>query len=149
MRKKVVALAADHAGYALKEQLQTWLAGRGYAVHDCGARELRPGDDYPAYAARAAEAVRNVPQVPVVFVCGSGAGIAMAANRYPWMRVVQATDPAVVRMSRQDEDANGLALSSRRLTLPQAKRLVETFLKTPASSAGRHRRRQAQLKKLP
>lgn len=149
MPKKVVALAADHAGFALKEQLQQWLQRRGYAVHDCGAHELVPNDDYPTYAARAAEAVRRIPAVSVIFVCGSGGGIAMAANRYPWMRVVQATDPAVVRMARQDEDANGLSLASRRLTLPQAKRLVEAFLKTASSNAARHRRRQKQLRQLP
>jgi ribose 5-phosphate isomerase RpiB len=72
----------------------------------------------------------------------------MAANRFSWMRVVQATDPAVIKMARSDEDANGLSLASRRLTLPQAKKLVQVFLAAKPSAGARHKRRQKQLAKL-
>jgi ribose 5-phosphate isomerase B len=145
--KPTVVLAADHAGYSLKEQLSSWLAKSGYAVHDCSSTFSRD-DDYPAQAATAAKAVQNVPEAKVILVCGSGAGIAMAANRFPWMRVVQATDPRVIKMARSDEDANGLSLASRALNLAEAKKLVQVFLRAKQSSAVRHRRRQLQLKKL-
>ena len=148
MSKFPVVLASDHAGYQLKEKLSAWLAKAGYAVHDC-TPNYRRDDDYPTQAEAASRAVERIPQAKVVLVCGSGAGIAMAANRFPWMRVVQATDPAVIKMSRTDEDANGLALSSQRLNLVAATKLVQMFLKTKASSASRHRRRQRQLVKLP
>jgi ribose 5-phosphate isomerase B len=131
----------------MKEQLSSWLAKAGYPVHDCSPTYAN-GDDYPGQAATAARAVRNVPQAKVVLVCGSGAGIAMAANRFSWMRVVQATDPAVIKMARSDEDANGLSLASRRLTLPQAKKLVQVFLAAKPSAGARHKRRQKQLAKL-
>ncbi len=148
MRKPPVVLAADHAGYQLKEQLSAWLAKSGYAVHDC-TPTFKNDDDYPRHAAAASLAVENIPQARVILVCGSGAGIAMAANRFSWMRVVQATDPAVIKMARADEDANGLALSSVRLPLAAAKKLVATFLAARPSAAGRHRRRQRLLAKLP
>jgi RpiB/LacA/LacB family sugar-phosphate isomerase len=143
-----IVLASDHAGYQLKEQLSAWLAKAGYAVHDC-TPTYRRDDDYPGQAAAASRAVERIPQAKVVLVCGSGAGIAMAANRFPWMRVVQATDPAVIKMARADEDANGLALSSRQLNLSAAVKLVQVFLKVKSSVASRHRRRQRQLTKLP
>ena len=148
MKKEVIVLAADHAGYSLKEQLSSWLAKTGHVVHD-SSPTYSPNDDYPNQAAVASKAVQNVPQAKVVLVCGSGAGIAMAANRFPWMRVIQATDLAVIKMARTDEDANGLSLASRRLTLPQAKKLVQVFLATKPSGASRHQRRQQQLKRLP
>lgn len=148
MAKLPVVLAADHAGYQLKEQLSAWLAKSGYAVHDC-TPSFKEDDDYPRHAAAASRAVENIPGARVVLVCGSGAGIAMAANRFPWMRVVQATDPAVVKMARSDEDANGLALSSARLNLAAATKLVKAFLESKPSAASRHRRRQKLLAKLP
>lgn len=148
MVKPPVVLAADHAGYQLKEQLSAWLAKNGYAVHDC-TPTFKNDDDYPRHAAAASLAVENIPQARVLLVCGSGAGIAMAANRFPWMRVVQATDPIVIKMARADEDANGLALSSVRLSLAAAKKLVAVFLGAKPSAAARHRRRQKFLAKLP
>lgn len=148
MVKPPVVLAADHAGYQLKEQLGAWLVKSGYAVHDCTST-YRTDDDYPRHAAAASRAVENIPQARVILVCGSGAGIAMAANRFPWMRVVQATDPAVVKMARSDEDANGLALSSARMNLATATKLVKAFLESKSSAAARHRRRQKMLAKLP
>jgi ribose 5-phosphate isomerase B len=148
MKRFPVVLAADHAGYSLKEQLSSWLAKTSHVVHDCSPT-YSSSDDYPAQAVAASKAVQNIPTAKVVLVCGSGAGIAMAANRFPWMRVIQATDPVVIKMARADEDANGLSLASRRLTLPQAKKLVQVFLATKPSGASRHQRRQKQLKKLP
>jgi ribose 5-phosphate isomerase B len=143
-----IVLASDHAGYQLKEQLSAWLAKAGYAVHDC-TPTYRRDDDYPGQAEAASRAVERIPQAKVILVCSSGAGIAMAANRFPWMRVVQATDPVVIKMSRTDEDANGLALSSKRLNFAAAIKLARVFLQARPSVASRHQRRQRQLAKLP
>lgn len=144
--KQTIILAADHAGFKLKNQLKSYLQKQGYKVIDVNPK-FQSDDDYPLIAQAAAKKAR-ISKSKAILICGSGAGIAMAANRFKWMRVVQATDPGVVKMSRSDEDANGLALSARRLSLAQAKKLIEVFLSTPVSTAARHRRRQKQLTTL-
>lgn len=145
--KQTIVMAADHAGFKLKAGLKAFLQKQGYKIMD-----LNPGfkadDDYPLVAQAAARAIKGQTNVRAILLCGSGAGIAMAANRFTWMRVAQASDAGVVKMSRTDEDANGLSLAARRLTLAQAKKLVSIFLATPAATAARHRRRQKQLARL-
>lgn len=141
-----VILATDHAGFKLKNQLKPYLQNQGYKIIDVNPK-FQANDDYPLIAQIAAKKARAF-KSEVILICGSGAGMAMAANRFKWMRVVQAIDLVVVKMSRVDEDANGLALSARRLSLAQAKKLVDVFLNTSTSSAARHKRRQRQLATL-
>ncbi|PYN09482.1 MAG: ribose 5-phosphate isomerase B [Candidatus Rokuibacteriota bacterium] len=141
-----IALGADHAGYSLKEKLKTWLAADGHRVIDHGTHST-DSVDYPDYAAAVAETVRAGEAERGVLVCGSGIGMAMAANKVPGVRAAVAADPTVARLSRQHNDANVLALGAR-LTAPgHALEVVQVWLATPFEG-GRHARRVDKLAQL-
>jgi ribose 5-phosphate isomerase B len=141
-----VALGADHAGFALKEDLKAWLIARGHRVLDYGTYGPE-AVDYPDYAARVAEAVRAGGAVRGVLVCGTGIGMAMAANKIPGVRAAVCLDVEMARMSREHNDANVLALGAR-LTAPgRALEILEVWLGTPFAG-GRHARRVEKLMAL-
>ena len=134
-----LVLAADHGGFALKEQLKPWLRQFG-EVKDFGANELDPADDYPDFGIPAARFVaEDVDHRRGVFVCGSGQGMAMVANKVPGVRALVV---AHVEDFSNDEAANVLSLAGRSLTEDQAKEIVTRWLdslETPL--AERHQRR--------
>jgi RpiB/LacA/LacB family sugar-phosphate isomerase len=142
----IIAIGADHAGYSLKEKLKTWLAADGHRVIDHGTHST-DSVDYPDYAAAVAETVRAGRAERGVLVCGSGIGMAMAANKVAGVRAAVGGDPDVARLSRQHNDANVLALGAR-LTAPgQALEVVQVWLATPFEG-GRHSRRVDKLAEL-
>jgi ribose 5-phosphate isomerase B len=142
----IIALGADHAGYSLKEKLKTWLAADGHRVIDHGTHST-DSVDYPDYAAAVAETVRAGEAERGVLVCGSGIGMAMAANKVAGVRAVVAADPTVARLSRQHNDANVLALGARLTAAGQALDVVQAWLATPFDG-GRHARRVDKLARL-
>ena len=142
----IIAIGADHAGFSLKEQLKAWLAAGGHRVIDHGTHSTA-SVDYPDYAAAVAEAVRAGGAERGVLVCGSGIGMAMAANKVAGVRAAVAGDPDVARLSRQHNDANVLALGARLTTPTQALAVVQAWLATPFEG-GRHARRVDKLSQL-
>lgn len=138
-----IAIAADHAGFALKQQLKRRLAEAGHAVTDFGT-DSEASTDYPDYAARVAESIATGSSERGVLVCGSGIGMAMAANRRPRVRAVAASDLYSARLARAHNDANVLALGSRIVAPPLAEAILEAFLSTPFEG-GRHERRVAKM----
>ena len=142
----VIAIGADHAGYALKEKLKAWLVADGHRVIDHGTHST-DSVDYPDYAAAVAETVRDGAAERGVLVCGSGIGMAMAANKVSGVRAAVAGDPGVARLARQHNDTNVLALGAR-LTAPMhALDVVQAWLATPFEG-GRHARRVDKLAQL-
>lgn len=144
MPEHVIFMGADHAGYALKERLKEWLTSRGRTVADLSPR-FRTGDDYPKHGFAVARAVAKTKGARGILVCGSGVGVAIAANRVKGARAFDAFDTRTTKLAREHNDANVIALSGWHLPFTVAKRLVETFLKTKPSAAARHRRRIKQL----
>ena len=142
----IIAIGSDHAGYSLKERLKTWLAADGHRVVDHGTHSTE-SVDYPDYAAVVAEAVRAGDAERGVLVCGSGIGMAMAANKVAGVRAVVAADRTVARLSRQHNDANVLALGARLTAAGQALDVVQAWLATPFEG-GRHARRVDKLAQL-
>ena len=142
----IIAIGADHAGFSLKEQLKAWLAAGGHRVIDHGTHSAA-SVDYPDYAAAVAEAVRAGGAERGVLVCGSGIGMAMAANKVAGVRAAVAGDPDVARLSRQHNDANVLALGARLTAPTQALAVVQAWLATPFEG-GRHARRVDKLSQL-
>jgi ribose 5-phosphate isomerase B len=138
-----IAIAADHAGVALKATLARELEGLGYRVIDLGTHGAE-SVDYPDYARAVADAVAGNRARWGVLVCGSGIGMAMAANRNPAIRAAVVHDTASARLSRQHNDANVLALGARLVTEDLAKECVRAFFSTPFEG-GRHERRVAKL----
>lgn len=144
MPEPVIFIGADHAGFALKERLKAWLVGRGRNVEDLSPA-FEHGDDYPAHGFRVARRVARTKGARGVLVCGSGVGVAIAANRVKGVRAFDAFDARTTKLAREHNDANVIALSGWHLAFADAKRLVGLFLKTNASAAARHRRRVRQL----
>jgi ribose 5-phosphate isomerase B len=142
----IIAIGADHAGYALKEKLKAWLAADGHQVIDYGTHST-DSVDYPDYAAAVAEMVRGGGAERGVLVCGSGIGMAMAANKVAGVRAAVAADPDVARLARQHNDANVLALGARLTSPMHALEVVQAWLVTPFEG-GRHARRVDKLAHL-
>jgi ribose 5-phosphate isomerase B len=141
-----IAVASDHAGYGLKEQVIPMLTGTGHEVLDLGTGSPE-SVDYPVYAELAARAVAEGRAERAVVVCGSGVGVSIAANKVEGVRAVNAHDPEEVEMSRRHNDANVLALAGRRMSVEQASPIVERFLGT-GFEGGRHQRRVDQIARI-
>jgi ribose 5-phosphate isomerase B len=135
----VVGLGADHAGFPLKEDLKAWLIAHGYDVVDLGTQSAE-SVDYPDYAAAVGGAVGAGKADCGVLVCGTGIGMAMAANKLPGVRAAACSDAYTARMSREHNDANVLALGARTTPADVALDIVQAFLDTPFAG-GRHARR--------
>jgi ribose 5-phosphate isomerase B len=141
-----IALAADHAGFALKDELVRWLSEQGHEVSDLGTNSPE-SVDYPEYGRRLAEAVASGQVERGVAVCGSGIGISIAVNREPKCRCARVDDPLSAALAREHNDANVLALGGRLIGSDMAKACVAAFLGTDFAG-GRHQRRVDQLSKL-
>jgi ribose 5-phosphate isomerase B len=135
----VVGLGADHAGFPLKEDLKAWLIGHGYDVVDLGAHSA-DSVDYPDYAAAVGSAVVAGKADRGVLVCGTGLGMAMAANKLLGVRAAACRDAYTARMSREHNDANVLALGARITGPAAAIEILETWLEAEFAG-GRHARR--------
>ena len=129
-------LASDHAGLELKERLKQALDRLGVAYRDLGTHSA-DSVDYPDFAHQVAEAVSRGEAERGLLVCGSGQGMAMAANRHPGVRAALPFDEETARLSREHNDANVLALGGRTLPHDRAERILEVWLKTPFGG-GRH-----------
>jgi ribose 5-phosphate isomerase B len=141
-----IALAADHAGYVLKDELAAWLREAGHDVSDLGTNGPE-SVDYPEYGARLANAIANGDAERGIVVCGSGIGISIAVNRNPACRCARVSDPLSAQLAREHNDANVLALGSRLIGSDMAKACAAVFLDTDFAG-GRHQRRVDQLSKL-
>jgi len=139
MSDDVIALASDHAGLALKSVLLEELRGLGFAVLDLGTHS---GDsvDYPDYGYRMAAALGEGKARRGVVVCGSGLGISMAANRFPWVRAAPCHDVTTARLAREHNDANVIAFGERLIGVEVARQALQAFLQTPFAG-DRHARR--------
>lgn len=135
----VIALGADHAGFGLKEYLKAWLGARGAQVHDYGTFSL-DSVDYPDFAARVAEAVTSGVASRGVLVCGTGLGMAIAANKFAGVRAAACSDVYAAQMSREHNDTNVLALGARLTERDAAVRILQAWLDT-SFAGGRHARR--------
>lgn len=135
-------LAADHAGFQLKEHIKTYLEGLGLEVKDMGARQLDPGDDYPDFIIPAAKKVAGNPAARGIIFGGSGQGEAMAANRIRGVRaaVYYGGAEEIISLSRKHNDANILSIGARFVTPKQAEAAVRAWLQAEFEG-GRHQQR--------
>jgi ribose 5-phosphate isomerase B len=122
-----ISVASDHAGFALKEAVKEHLTTLGHDVVDFGTYSDE-STDYPDYATPAARAVAAGDVEKGVFVCGSGQGMVMTANKVRGVRAALAWHPDVARLSRQHNDANVLALPARFMGTEQALEIVDAWL---------------------
>ena len=138
-----VALGCDHAGWELKERLKAWLIQVGHQVLDFGTHSPDPVD-YPDYAIQVADSVANGKAERGVLICGTGIGMAMAANKIPGVRAAFCPDLFTARLSREHNDSNVLTLGGRLMGREMAIEILGIWLATPFQG-GRHSRRIAKI----
>lgn len=143
MPQNAIAIANDHAGTGLKRVLAAMLADRGFAVVDLGT-DCTDSVDYPDFAAAMAKALAEGRAGRGVLICGTGIGIAMAANRFRHIRAAPVHDLSTARLAREHNDANVIALGARFIGPELAKECLEVFLETPFAG-GRHVGRVAKM----
>ena len=141
-----IALAADHAGYQLKDELAAWLKEAGHEVTDLGTNGPE-SVDYPRFGAMLADEIASGRAERGIAVCGSGIGISIAINREPRCRCARVDDPLSARLAREHNDANVLAMGARLIGHDMARTCVTAFLGTDFAG-GRHQRRVDQLSQL-
>lgn len=131
-----LAIASDHAAFALKAELAAWLSELGHEVNDLGPDGIE-SVDYPDYGYRLAEQIAAGSADFGVALCGSGIGISIAANRHPACRAALVSEPLSARLAREHNDANVIAMGARLVGIEMARACIETFLSTPFTG-GRH-----------
>ena len=138
-----IAMTADHAGFDMKDQLADWLRADGHEIVDLGTNGPE-SVDYPRYGAILADALADGRADRGITVCGSGIGVAIAANRNPACRCAQVSEPLSASLARKHNDCNAIAIGARLVGLEMAKACVTAFL-TSDFLGGRHQRRVDQL----
>ncbi len=142
-----VAVGADHAGFELKRDLAGTLAQQGHEILDLGTHSSAPVD-YPDIAEAVATAVRNGQVDRGIIVCGSGAGVAVAACKFPGVRAAVCHDRYTARQAVEHDDLNVLCLGARVIGPALARTLIETFLAATFNAEERHLRRIAMIEAI-
>ncbi len=134
-----IAIASDHGGFDLKEQVKVWLQEMGHEVEDFGCHS-KESCDYPDFGAAAARAVASGQCERGIVICTTGIGISIAANKVKGIRCALCSEPWSAEMTRRHNNANMLAMGAGAVGPLLARRIVETFL-TTEFEGGRHQRR--------
>jgi ribose 5-phosphate isomerase B len=138
METKLI-IGSDHAGFAYKQELITFLQEMGVTVQDAGTVS-EDSADYPDFAHIVAQNIENQVFKMGILLCGSGNGVAMSANKHPHVRAGLAWNAEVAQLIRRHNDANILCLPARFMTIEEAKKCTDIFLNTEFEG-GRHQRR--------
>jgi len=143
---KKIALAADHAGYVEKENVKATLDELGIEYVDMGTTST-DSVDYPDYAQKVGEAVSKGDFDQGLLVCGSGTGMAIAANKIKGVRAAVAWSPDIARLARQHNDANVLSLPARFMSREDAANVVKAWFEADFEG-GRHQKRVEKITEL-
>ncbi|MCL2222234.1 MAG: ribose 5-phosphate isomerase B [Oscillospiraceae bacterium] len=143
----MIALASDHGGLELKRSIMEHLQSKGLEFKDFGTYN-EDSCDYPVFAVSAAKSIVSGECGRGIFICGTGIGISIAANKVPGIRAAVCTDTYMAEKCRAHNDANVLALGARVLDTSRALKIVSIFLSTDFSGKERHSRRVEMLKYL-
>jgi len=141
-----IAIGCDHRGFKLKRKLMEYLTEMGHTYQDFGSYDTNPVD-YPDIASKVAGAVSRREFDRGILVCGTGIGMAIAANKFPGIRAALALDTFLARRAREHIDANVLTLSAEETSEEKAKEIVHAFL-TTAFEGGRHLRRIEKIREI-
>ena len=144
--KPRIALGADHAGFRVKESIKKYLESAGYSVDDVGTWS-EESVDYPDFAVQVAQRVVEGQNELGILACGTGIGMAIAANKIGGIRAAVAHDILTAHLAREHNDANVLAVGARILSEPDAIAAVRSFLDA-GFAGGRHQRRVDKILKL-
>lgn len=143
----MIILTADHAGYDLKEKLKKHLTKKGVDFVDNGAHTKDEFDDYPDFVKSASELVLENQNNKGIFLCGSGIGIAIAANKIKGIRAAVAYNAKVAKLAGSHNNANVITLGGRFFSFLKAKKIVDAYL-SAQFEGGRHKERIEKIKNL-
>ena len=143
-----IAVAADHAGYVLKQTVVDDIRVAGHEVIDLGTHDPRQPDDYPDFARLACEAMRRGQAQRAIIVCGSGVGVSVAANKFPGIRAGMCHDHYSAHQGVEHDDMNVLCLGARIIGAELAREIVQTFLAATFSGEERHMRRLTKVREI-
>jgi ribose 5-phosphate isomerase B len=146
MRKKIIVLGADHAGFAAKEFIKKELLKMDYEVIDAGTYS-KESVDYPDYVKKAVLEVKDDKRRKAILTCGTGIGASIAANKVPGIRAALVRDTRDARLSREHNDANVLVLGGRRFDRRLVKRVLRVWLNSEFLG-GRHLRRVRKIARM-
>lgn len=142
-----IFLGADHNGFKLKQEIKKYLKEGGYDFEDLGSFIFDKTDDYPDFALRVAEkTVRE--KGKGILICGSGAGVCVAANKVKGVRAAQAFSQNQAKKQREDDNINVLCLASWEVKPGKAKRIVRTFLESKFKNLPRYKRRIEKIQRI-
>jgi ribose 5-phosphate isomerase B len=147
MQDKRIIVGGDHAGFALKSILVDYLRQHQYEVIDIGCFSETEKVDYPSVAAELALSMQKNKVEKALITCGSGVGVAIAANRFPWVRAVHAHDAYLAQLSREHNDSNVLCMGGRFLSGAYATVILKAWL-NGRFEGERHERRVSMLASL-
>ena len=143
----MIYLGADHRGFKLKETLKKYLQDKGYQLKDMGTDSEEPVD-YPLIAEKVGKKVKEDPNNRGILLCGSGEGVAIAANKIDGIRAGEAWNPDVAYSARNDDNINVLALPADNLASDEVNEIAQMFLDTSFSGEERHKRRLEEIKRM-
>lgn len=142
-----IALAADHGGYQLKEELKQSLINLGHEVLDFGPDHYDKSDDYPDFGGPAARAVADGSADRGILMCNNGIGMSILANKMPGIRAAVVYSESSARDTRAHHDSNVLCLGGQEFPPEKLRRFIEIWLETPYEG-GRHQRRMEKIQRL-
>ena len=143
-----IAVAADHAGYPLKQVIVSDLRAAGHDITDLGTHDPNQPDDYPDFARLACEAIRHGNAERAVVVCGSGVGVTIVANKFPGIRAGLCHDYYSAHQGVEHDDMNVLCLGARIIGQEVAREIVQTFLTARYTAEERHARRLQKVQEI-
>ncbi|RMF84845.1 MAG: ribose 5-phosphate isomerase B [Nitrospinota bacterium] len=143
-----IAIAADHAGYPLKQVVADDLRGAGHTVVDLGTHDPNQPADYPDLVQPACEMVRNGQAQRAILICGSGVGMSVAANKFPGIRAGLCHDHYSAHQGVEHDDMNVLCLGARIIGQELAREIVQAFVTARFSGEERHKRRLAKVQAI-
>ncbi len=141
-------IAADHAGYQLKEELKAYLIELGFEIKDLGNEQLDPSDDYPDFAYRLAQNILDSENSKGILICGTGQGVCIAANKVDGIRAALIHDEFTARTASEHLNANIVCFGGRVTDPETAKKLMKIWLETEFSGEERHERRLEKIRNI-
>lgn len=136
---QTIALGSDHAGFSMKEHIQSELHIRGFQWEDLGTFSS-DSVDYPLYAGRVAQAISTGKYTRGILICGTGIGVSMAANRFQGVRAALCMSEEMAKLSRHHNDSNILVLGGRLISEQEASKILQCWLEEKFQG-GRHAKR--------
>jgi ribose 5-phosphate isomerase B len=144
----IIALASDHGGFELKEQVAGYLFANDFEIRDLGTENGQDSVDYPIYGKKCAETVVSGEADLGIVFCGTGIGISIAANKVKGARCALVTSDFSAEMAKAHNDANLLAFGGRTSEFPDVARWIKIWLETETDQGERHARRREQLNEM-